>query len=95
MSLLEERGTFPHQLLTNLLCCTGKFRDALYVEELGRARVLAEIMADKYSAESYTSADPQSWLGIENILKRESVFSVWKTARLTPPFSKRMMKQTG
>ncbi|RMX60005.1 hypothetical protein pdam_00025580, partial [Pocillopora damicornis] len=72
ISLLEERGTFPFKLLTRLLCVTGKFRDALYVEELGRARVLAEFMADKYSAVSHISADPRSWFGIENIARRES-----------------------
>ncbi|XP_066015028.1 tetratricopeptide repeat protein 28-like [Pocillopora verrucosa] len=72
ISLLEEHGTFPYKLLTCLLCNTGKFRDALYVEELGRARVLAEFMADKYSAQSHISADPRSWFGIENIARRES-----------------------
>ncbi|XP_066030188.1 tetratricopeptide repeat protein 28-like [Pocillopora verrucosa] len=72
ISLLETLGTFPHQLLASLLCYTGKFRDALYVEELGRARVLTEFMADKYSAKSHISADPRSWLGIENVVKRES-----------------------
>ena len=71
MSLLEEHGTSPYQLLTNLLCRIGKFRDALYAEELVRARVLAEFMADKYSLESHFTADPQSWFGIENIMKRE------------------------
>ena len=63
---------FPYQLFTDLLCDTGKFRDALYVEELGRARVLTEFMADKYSAESHISADPRSWFGIENVVKRDS-----------------------
>ena len=72
ISLLEKRCTFPYKLLTDLLCCNGKFRDALYVEELGRARVLSEFMADKYPVESHISADPQSWSGIENIAKRES-----------------------
>ncbi|XP_058972962.2 tetratricopeptide repeat protein 28-like [Pocillopora verrucosa] len=72
ISLLEHRGTFPYKLLTHLLCDTGRFRDALYVEELGRARVLAQLMADKYSSESHISADPRSWFGIENIARRES-----------------------
>ena len=72
ISLLEKDGTFPYKLLTHLLCRTGNFRDALYVEELGRARVLSELMADKYSVGSHISADPQSWFGIENIVKRES-----------------------
>nr|XP_058949010.1 uncharacterized protein LOC131776819 [Pocillopora verrucosa] len=72
ISLLEHRGTFPYKLLTHLLCDTGRFRDALSVEELGRARVLAQLMADKYSSESHISADPRSWFGIENIARRES-----------------------
>ena len=72
MSLLENHGTFPYMLLTNFLCGTGKFQNALYVEELGRARVLAELMAGKYSTESHISADPRSWFGIENIVKGES-----------------------
>ncbi|RMX48114.1 hypothetical protein pdam_00002607 [Pocillopora damicornis] len=59
-------------LLTHLLYRTGKFQDALYVEELGRARILAEFMAEKYAVESHISVDPQSWSGIENIVKRES-----------------------
>ena len=71
MSLLEEHGTFPYNLLTDSLRSIGKFGDALYVEELGRARVLAEVMADKYSVESQISADPQSWFAIENIVRRE------------------------
>ena len=76
MALLEKHGTSPYRLLTDLLCNIQKFGDALYVEELGRARVLAEVMADKYSVESQISADPQSWFGIENIVRREcnSVF---------------------
>ena len=76
MALLEKHGTSPYRLLTDLLCNIQKFGDALYVEELARARVLAEVMADKYSVESHISADPQSWFAIENIVGREgnSVF---------------------
>ena len=72
ISLLEDQGSFPYRLLTNLLCRTGKSRDALYAEELGRARVLAGFMADKYSLESHFTADPQSWSGIEKSVKTES-----------------------
>ena len=72
ISLLEEHGSFPYHLLTTLLCYTGKFQDALYVEELGRARVLVECMAEKFSVESHISADPKLWFGIENIVKKES-----------------------
>ncbi|CAH3153114.1 unnamed protein product [Pocillopora meandrina] len=72
ISLLEVRGIFPYHLLTSLFCNTGKFQDALYVEELGRARVLVECMAKKFSVESPISADPKLWFGIENIVKKES-----------------------
>ena len=33
---------------------------------------LADLMATQYSVESQISADPQSWIGIENIMKKES-----------------------
>ena len=72
ISLLERHGTFPYKLFSKLLCATGKPRDTLYVEELGRARGLAEFMADKFSVENHISASPKSWFGIENIVKRES-----------------------
>ena len=46
---------------------------ALYVLELARARGLADLMATRYSAErKIPAADPQSWIGIENIMKQES-----------------------
>ena len=73
ISLLEEHGTFPYKLFSKLLCYTANTsRDALYVEELGRARNLTEFMADKFSVENHISANQESWFGIENILSRES-----------------------
>ena len=66
-SFLEDSGIFPHKLLSSLLCDTG---NALYVEELGRARGLSDLMAEKYSVETHISADPKSWFGIENILEK-------------------------
>ncbi|XP_066016074.1 tetratricopeptide repeat protein 28-like [Pocillopora verrucosa] len=72
ISLLEALGTFPYHLLTKLLCEANKFQDALYVEELVRARVLAEFMTEKFSVASHISIDPQSWFGIKNIVKREN-----------------------
>ncbi|PFX27381.1 Tetratricopeptide repeat protein 28 [Stylophora pistillata] len=71
-SFLENSGIFPYKLLSSLLCFTGNFRDALYVEELSRARGLSELMAEKYSVETHISADPQTWFGIENILRKEN-----------------------
>ena len=71
-SFLEHSGIFPYKLLCTLLCDTGKTRDALYVEELGRARGLSDLMAEKYSVETHISANPQSWFGIENILRKKN-----------------------
>ena len=74
-SFLEESGIFPYKLLCSLLCDTGNARDALYVEELGRARGLSDLMAEKYSVETHISANPQSWFGIENIFGKKNNFT--------------------
>ncbi|CAH3147244.1 unnamed protein product [Pocillopora meandrina] len=71
-SLLEHSGIFPYKLLCTLLCDTGNARDALYVEELGRARGLSDLMVEKYSVETHIFANPQSWYGIENILRKKN-----------------------
>ena len=72
ISLLETHGTFPYKSLCNMLCASRNARDALYVEELGRARVLADCMAGKFSLENHISVNPESWFGIENIVNKES-----------------------
>ena len=69
---LGEEFSFPYQLLSRLFCATGNPRNALNVVELGRARALADLMATQYSAEEHTSADPQSGIGVENVMKNES-----------------------
>ena len=61
----------PYQLLCSLLCDAGNPREALCAAELGRARALADLIATQYSTEAHVSADPQSWTGIENIVKKE------------------------
>ena len=71
-SFLENSGIFPYKLLCTLLCKTGSTRDALYVEELGRARGLSDLMAEKYSVETHISANPQSWFGIENVFRKKN-----------------------
>ena len=71
-SFLEDSGIFPYKLLSSSLCDTGNVRDALYVEELGRARGLSDLMAEKYSVETHISANPQSWFGIENIFREKN-----------------------
>ena len=71
ISLLETHGTFPYKLLSRMLCAIRNSRDALYVEELGRARILADSMAGKFSVENHFSANPESWFGIEKIVNKE------------------------
>ncbi|XP_078361326.1 tetratricopeptide repeat protein 28-like [Oculina patagonica] len=62
----------PFRFLSLCFCFTGNPNNALYVEELARGRALADLMATQYSVESEMSANPQSWIGIENIMKKES-----------------------
>ena len=71
ISLLETRGTFPYRMLREMLFASRNPREALYVEELGRARVLADSMAGKFSLENRISANPKSWFGIEKIVNKE------------------------
>ena len=72
ISLLEVHGSFPYKLLSMLLCDTRNSRDALYVEELGRARVLADSMAGTFSVENHISVNPESCFRIEEIVNKES-----------------------
>ena len=72
ISLLEEHGTFPYKLFSRLLSSTGKPEDALYVEELRRARGLADLMTARYSVQEQISSDPQSWCGIQGIITKEA-----------------------
>ena len=72
ISLLEVHGSFPYKLLSMLLCDTRNSRDALYVEELGRARVLADSMAGNFSVENHISVNPESCFRIEEIVNKES-----------------------
>ena len=55
-----------------LLCHTGNFNDGLYIEELRRARSLADLMSAQYSVEKQMSVDLQKWVGPERILEKES-----------------------
>ena len=71
-SLLERHGVFPYELLSCLLSSGAKPQDALYVEELRRARGLADLMATRYSVVEQISGDPKSWYGIQNIVAKET-----------------------
>ena len=62
---------FPYRGLSAFFCALGNPNHGLYVLELTRARALADLMSSQYSVESQISADPQTWSGIENIMKKE------------------------
>ena len=63
---------FPYRNLSAFFCLGANPNYGLYVLELVRARALADLMTSQYSVESPLSADRRSWIGIENILKKES-----------------------
>ena len=63
---------FPYQSLSAFFCILANPNHGLYVLELARARALADLMSSQYSVKGQISADPQSWTGIENIMKKES-----------------------
>ena len=71
ISFFEEHVT-PYHLLSSLFCATGKKKEALYLVELGRARALADLMSAQYSVEKDISINPLSWVGIENIMEKNS-----------------------
>ena len=70
--LYSDKNMIPLKKLSKLFCDAGNPEKAVYVEELGRARALSDLMATKYSVESEISADPKSWTGIENVVNLES-----------------------
>ena len=61
-----------YKTLSKLFCDAGNPDKALYVEELGRARALSDLIAAQYSVERQISADPRSWTGIENVINLPS-----------------------
>ena len=70
--LFSDVHDFPYRKLSALFCLGKNPNRALYVLELARARALTDLMAAQYSVKSQISANPQSWSGIENVMKKES-----------------------
>ncbi|XP_078343026.1 tetratricopeptide repeat protein 28-like [Oculina patagonica] len=67
-----DMHVFPYEWLREWFCNAGFAYHALSVTEMGRARALADLMATQYSAETHISANPQSWIGIENVMTKEN-----------------------
>ena len=69
---LLDKNVSPYQLLSALFCATRKPNEALYVVELARARALADMMSVQHSVEQQISVNPQAWIGLEKIMRKES-----------------------
>ena len=74
VSLLDKHFP-PYQTLSKVFCERADYVKALYVLELGRARALTELMSTQYFAGKQITMDPQSWMGIEGIIKKGSNFT--------------------
>ena len=74
VSLLDKHFP-PYQTLSKVFCMKGDYVKALYVLELGRARALTELMSTWHFAGKRFTIDPQSWVGIEGIVKKGSNFT--------------------
>ena len=69
---LLDRHADSYNLLSVLLCATGKLTDALHVLELGRGRALTDLMSARFSLDGQIPVNLQSLVGIERIMKKES-----------------------
>ena len=71
ISFLDKKAPV-YKTLSLLFLMTGKFHEALCVQELGRARALADLLLAQYSVEQQTSVNPRSWFNIKRIETKES-----------------------
>ena len=74
ISFFDEHVS-PYLFLCRFLIATGSYYEALYVAELGRSRALTDVLSDNYSVEKGVSVNPQSWIGIENIMNKNALSS--------------------
>ena len=74
ISFFDEHVS-PYLLLCRLLIATGNYHEALYVAELGRSRALTDVLSEKYCVDKGVSVNTQSWIGIENIMKKNALSS--------------------
>ena len=66
-----EQYVDSYRFLSVLFSSCGHFNEALYVVELGRARALGDLMLAQYHVKQQISDNPQSWVGIEDIINKE------------------------
>ena len=71
ISFLDKHAS-PYKYLSSLFLKAGKFNEALCVEELRRARALADLMSAQYSVEQQASVNLRPAFIIEGIGPKES-----------------------
>ena len=70
--LFFEKFNKNYRHLSQLLCAFGNTHcEGLYMEEIGRARALADLMSSKYSVENEISVTLKTWGDLEEIVKKE------------------------
>ena len=74
ISFFDEHVS-PYLLLCHSLIAKGSYYEALYVAELGRSRALTDVLSEQYSLDKGVSVNPQSWIGIENIMNKNALSS--------------------
>ena len=67
----SHENIYPYHELGALLCCAGKYEEALFVSELGRARALADLMSARYLDENQILVNHQLRVGIESVMDEE------------------------
>ena len=72
ISFLDVHGRFPYMMLSDMFLNANKPKDALYCEEMRRARALADLMATRYSVKKDIFTEKQPWFGNVKIVMKES-----------------------
>ena len=67
-----DRMVSNYRKFGQFLCDADFPYEAFYVEEFGRARALADLMAARYSVENEIPVCPQTWYDVKSIVKKES-----------------------
>ena len=70
ISFLHERD-YSYWMFGVLLYAVGNTQEALHVSMLGRSRALADLLSALYAVQIPISANPESWNGIESVMKKE------------------------
>ncbi|CAH3168699.1 unnamed protein product [Porites lobata] len=70
--LFFDKHASPYRLFSSLCSSSGKHYEALHVVELGRARALADLVADRYFVEKEASLNPESFAGILKVIRDSS-----------------------